>query len=672
MRRLFDAVLVAAVVLSLGSGCDQSESPGAQVSTDLDASQSGDFFAFPFPSDLRLSGDGTPDLSGYPIAARGDLLAPLVVAAERRRGFSTIPVVYFRFSESLGPRDHGVTIPARPESEILLIDIDQRSEDRGRLIDVVSETFFHDGVENSLLAIAPVPGLVLNANRKYAVVVTTEVRAADGVRILRDGQLAKMARQSSGPQQSGTASSLYQPMWQTLDRIGIARNRVAAATVFTTGDVVEDLAKLTELVRSEQHPTIENIAVDADDGASHSRFCELRATIRLPQYQVGEAPFTEGGNIDVTGASERGAEAVEVVITIPRTPMPVGGYPLMLYFHGSGGSPSQLVDRGKRTPGLAPPVGTGPAHVVAEHGIAAAASALPLSPGRLPGAADTEYINVANLAAFVGTFHQGAIEQRLLLDALLDLELAPDVLAPCALGIDPSGPPIRFNAGRVVASGQSMGGVYANMVGAVDPRIRALVPTGAGGLWHSMLLTTRAIDNPRELLAALLDTSPDRLSFLHPALGLLALAWEPAEPIAYMPRISSRPLAEHPSRPIYQPVGYNDEYFAPHIFDATVLAYGNQLAGDVLWSGTQRGLKLVGNDTVAPLPVHSNRKGPAGQPVTGVAVQYASDGLYDSHYIATQLDAVKYQYGCFFSSFLQTGTATLPAPAALGTPCPGL
>jgi hypothetical protein len=31
---------------------------------------------------------------------------------------------------------------------------------------------------------------------------------------------------------------------------------------------------------------------------------------------------------------------------------------------------------------------------------------------------------------------------------------------------------------------------------------------------------------------------------------------------------------------------------------------------------------------------------------------------------------VKYQYGCFLSTFLQKGMATVPAPAALGTPCP--
>lgn len=51
-------------------------------------------------------------------------------------------------------------------------------------------------------------------------------------------------------------------------------------------------------------------------------------------------------------------------------------------------------------------------------------------------------------------------------------------------------------------------------------------------------------------------------------------------------------------------------------------------------------------------------------------VQYHGDGIYDPHAIYSQLDAVKYQYGCFLSTMLATGTATVPAPAPLGTPCP--
>jgi hypothetical protein len=51
-------------------------------------------------------------------------------------------------------------------------------------------------------------------------------------------------------------------------------------------------------------------------------------------------------------------------------------------------------------------------------------------------------------------------------------------------------------------------------------------------------------------------------------------------------------------------------------------------------------------------------------------VAYEGDGIGDPHVICAQLDAVKYQYGCFHSSFTRTGQATIPAPAPLGTPGP--
>ena len=60
-----------------------------------------------------------------------------------------------------------------------------------------------------------------------------------------------------------------------------------------------------------------------------------------------------------------------------------------------------------------------------------------------------------------------------------------------------------------------------------------------------------------------------------------------------------------------------------------------------------------------------------GAPYTGVVVQYHEDNLDpDGHDIYKQLDAVKYQYGCFFESFLKTGKAVVPDVAPLGTPCP--
>jgi len=662
------------LALAALAACGPSQEPrGARPFFELVAATSGHghFFDFPFPSDLRLDADGSPKMDGYPANARGGLLNPLVAVASARHGFSTIPTAYFRFSEELTPRRVDTVIAAAADADVLLLDVDPSSSERGTLYPTVASTQANDEAWSPgfVLAIAPYPGVVLAPNRLYAVVVTTDVRAADGRPVERARDIERMSR--GLPPTGATANEIkahYMPLWATLDDLGIARERVAVASLFTTGDVVADLAGLANRVQTSYDITLDELEVDPVDGASHQQFCEIRGTASIPQFQTGMPPFPERGRFELDGASVPIAQRYETVpftLTLPRTPMPAAGYPLMLYLHGSGGRSLDLVDRGKvgATEPAAP--GTGPAAVISGHGIAGFAAALPLGPERLPGAVEQEYLNFANLAAFPSTFHQGVLEQRLFVDALLELTIPADIATGCGLSADD----IHFDGSKLVASGQSMGGMYTNMVAATDARIGAIVPTGAGGFWHWMLLDTELIEGMDEILALLFDVDSGALDYTHPGLALLALAWEPAEPAVFMPRVAYRPLPDHPARAVYQPIGLGDRYFPTPIYDAAVLAYGNQLAGDEVWSSTRKSLGVVGDAETADYPLSANRSSADGSPYTGVAVQFADDGIMNGHYIAVQRDEVKYQYGCFFATYL-VGNPTVPAPAPLGTPCP--
>ena len=226
----------------------------------------------------------------------------------------------------------------------------------------------------------------------------------------------------------------------------------------------------------------------------------------------------------------------------------------------------------------------------------------------------------------------------------------------------------KFDESKLVAPGQSMGGMYTNLIGAVEPRLGALVPTGAGGFWNLMILDTSLVPGAREILAALFQANAAELRFLHPAMSLIAMGWEIAEPMASMARLARRPLPGFPVRHVYEPVGQGDLYFPTRVFDAAALAYGNQQAGEALWPSMQDALATDGLDGVAAYPVAAN-VGAGAAAHTGVVVQLAGDGIADPHYVFRQLDAVKHQYGCFFATFLATGRATVVAPAALGTPC---
>jgi hypothetical protein len=152
---------------------------------------------------------------------------------------------------------------------------------------------------------------------------------------------------------------------------------------------------------------------------------------------------------------------------------------------------------------------------------------------------------------------------------------------------------------------------------------------------------------------------------------VVQMALGPVDPILSMPRLGQSPLPGNPARSVYEPHGLGDSYFPTDVQNAVALAYRNTEAGEIHWATMQDTLSLAGDQGIVPYPVNNNRRSASGAPYTGVVVQYLGDGIYDPHALYSQLDAVKYQYGCFLETMFKTGVATVPAPAPYGTPCSG-
>jgi hypothetical protein len=632
-----------AIAIVLAACAD--DSPGNSVAFELDATLAGDtFWAMPFPSDLRLTPDGRPDLAGFPNRRALPVVSDLLSVARERSGFPVMPIAWFQFTAEAPVHSlDAVTDTA------LIIDIDPASPEQGRTFPVVAQTLVTDDYGEHLVAVAPRPGIVLRAQTRYATVLRSAFAPGASV----PDAFAQLAggKTPSGPR-GAAAAALYAPLWPVLAQAGI--DDALVATVFTTGDEVSVLRARSEAIRAAHDATIANVHLDA---TSHAGFCSLTADVTFPQFQVGAAPFQTDGRFVLDDAGvpiQQGTQTVPLAITLPLTAMPTAGYPLWQYFHGSGGLSRDLIDEGPSltSDGL-PVAGEGPGAVVARRGIAAASAALPVNGERLPNAGSYDYLNINNLAAFPYTFQQGVFEQRLLLDALLELEL-PDC----------NGGTAHFDPASLVAGGHSMGGMYANMIGAIEPRFGALTPFGAGGFWNMMILDTAIIPGARSLLGGVLGVDSEQLTFAHPALALIELGWEIADPINSMARLTRRPLPGLPARHVYQPIGLDDKYFPNQIFDAAALAYGNEQAGELVWPGTQDALRIDGMDGLLGYPVTANRT------TTSVVVQYRDGGIVDAHQIYRQLDEVKFQYGCFLASYLRDGVPTVPAPAALSAPCP--
>ena len=652
---------------------------GTAVVFDLDADL-GDparFYDLPYPSDLRLDEAGRPMLDGFPFPRANGIIVPVWEAAARRRGFPAVGAAYFRFEAALAPRDPRAPIAASPDAPVLIVDVDPSSPERGRLFPAIADVLEEDPYTPAhVLVTAPFPGIVLSPNRLYAVVIRRSLGDATGAPLGVPEEVATLRGGGSPPGERGVAMrELLAPVWPTLDAIAVPRGDVAAVTAFTTGDVVAEMAELASAV-AERHPVeIEGLAIDPDDGALHERFCELHGFVRFPQFQRGEPPFDQDGLFE-TGADglpilQREEEA-PVTITLPRTPMPSEGYPVAIYFHGSGGLSTQVVDRGRvDAAGGTPARGEGPAHVLAAHGLATVASALPLNPQRLADAGSREYLNFLNLGAYPDTFRQTTIEQRLLIDAVSRLRLDPAVVEGCAGPTPPAGESqLRLDVSRTVALGQSLGAQVVNMAGATDARIGAAVPTGSGGLWSLVVLEAELVSGiPLDgVVPALLGTTA-RVDSLHPGLQLVQTAFEPADPVVYAARLAQDPLPGHPTRSVFIAAGLDDPGFSNRIYAAMSLASGTEQAGDVLSPEFPEALSLGGLGGLAAYPAAENVVSAAGVPYTGVVAQYESDGILDSHHIFAQRDEVKHQYGCFFATYVAGGRAVVPAPAPLGTSC---
>ena len=707
LRRALLALLVALPLPAvLAAGCASNSSSGgtAPVTTadgtvvafDLasDFASPDAFYNFPYPSDLRLGTNGGPIGASFPNPKNNALLKPVQKIIDEHKGFPLVPAAYFTFSAPMAERDENVAIAAEADSPVLLIDVDPSSPTRGQLIPTVATVLPTDRyVPDNVLAVSARPGFILEGHRQYAFVVRTSLNDAEGKALATPPPLQALLDGSSpGGDRGAAALANYAPLASTLkDVLHIPTTDIAAATVFTTGDVVSDLSSLGDKLLAKYDLTVEGLTLDTVESTKNERVCILQGSVMFPQFQRGTPPYDTDG-LFVTGADglpvEQRLERAPVVISFPKQAMPADGFPLTLYFHGSGGVSRALIDRGPWKPmdqstcaehdkGDWEKVlgcfttGEGPAWVYAPEGIAMAGTALNTNPERLLGASAYAYANVNNLAAVRDTFRQGVLEQRLFLESLGKLRVPASLLAQCSgISLPAGATEYRFKDAPISVQGQSMGGMYTNMFGATEPKVGAVVPTGAGGYWSYMFMRTTVFGNTRGLISFILDAD-GKLSYMHPAMHAIETAIESADPIVFTPRLARKPLVGHPVRSIYAPAGKNDSYFPMAVFDAMAIAYGTPEAGSLVWPEMQAGLKLASLDGLRSYPLVENlTSSTSSTKYTGAIVQYEGDGVFDPHALYSQLPAVKHQSRCFHSSFHKAQKPVVVAPGGVSDSCP--
>jgi hypothetical protein len=469
----------------------------------------------------------------------------------------------------------------------------------------------------------------------------------------------------------------YQAALAALSALKIDASEVAGLAAFTTGSPTDEMAKVVAAMLA----SVPAPSAPFAPNEVFPTFCVYSTTITMPDYQQGTPPYTNTGGawaFDANGQPVlQGQDESNLVVTVPRAPMPAAGYPVVEFIRTGAGGDRPLVDRGTQATNGGPPItpGTGPAMYFADAGWAGASVDGPLGGLRNTTNENEDFtiFNVFNGAALRDNIRESAAELVLFAHVLATLQVdASD--CPGATGATPA----KFDPTKMALMGHSMGSTISPLAFAEEPTLRALILSGAGSSWIENIVYKQQPLDVRATFKTLLGyLSLERdLTEFDPVVTLFQWAEEPADPLVYDARILREPGSGGP-RAVLMEQGIVDHYIMPPIANATSLSLGLDLAGTPLDATTpeiaslpslESELAYSGRAQIA-LPASANFAGGGGAKTTAVVLQHPSDGIEDGHEVVFQTDPPKREYRCFLQSLAATGTAVVPQPGDVLGPC---
>lgn len=608
------------------------------------------FFDLPWPNDVRRTSGGTIDVSGFPNSRRNTFVGRYVEAMTARLdGYGTNGAVYFRFSRSVDPD----SLPQRPESSlqdgtsVFLLDVDPDSPDRGARHAVVLH--YQDCPTRywsaHTVALRPVYGDPLASDRTYAAVVTRAVRPANGGTFSRDADFEALV-EGGGGARVDAARGVYADALDVIEDSGVALADVLAVAVFTTQDAIgETLSIRNWMVEEYPAPELDDRTLTVDRSSA-----ELTEVSGLygpsPIFQEGVLPYAnaeDGGAIEVDDAgipTVHGEFDARFSLIIPQTPMPEGGYPIVLYAHGTGGDYRSHRRVGDLLAGVGyASMGVDQIH----HG---ARNPTSIDPSIL-------FFNIPNPAAARDNNRQSA------LDVVQQARLVPNLQIPAEL-LGRSGDPVRFDGSRIYFMGHSQGGLNGPLYLAIDDSARGAVLSAASAvITPSLREKLEPIAIP-DIVRALLALPGGRweeafemegFTVEHPIATLLQTWLEASDGSNYAHLIFETPQDGFMPTSVLMTEGLLDAYSPPASIEALAGAMYVPQVDPVHQRVPALVLRGTGSFTA---PVTANVSG--GLATAGL-LQFPEDG----HFAVFRNPATQAQIIGFFASFADGGPGTIPA-----------
>lgn len=670
-------MVLLALLLTL-AGCKHS----VEMTFNLEGGDG--FYANGFPTDLRVTHDGHVDFTGFPRLNHVLTRRYVDTTARQIRGYSLSMPVYLPFTNAfdmarLSTRD---TDYLADDAPVQLVNIDPDSAGYGQRLPIsVSQTWQSDRYRpNHLLQILPTLGLNLLPDTTYAVLVNDRMPVLSGGELQQHPLLAGLLGDALEKDGAATgalqrAHAVFAPLRNYLSAQGIDPASIVGATVWTTGDPTAPMFAAAAALANGPAPHVHSLRASA----ATADYCIVSGSIDMPGFQQGMLPYafpSHGGDMVWTNSGAPQVQYIRtapLVITLPRQSMPAGGFPLLLYNHGTGGVAAEVYERGAVNASGVQDSEGGPARIAAARGWASMGGHL--GSEHLAGQGDLDgYVayNFFNPVAWRGNLQQMALERVLLRRALNQLQLDPS-LCPAAAGADNS--PLRFNPSLHALMGQSLGSYIGGIQAAIDPDpYQGLILSGAGGSWIEFVFgPTDPVPLQQVVETLALQFTPiEHLDRFHPILMLAEMLVGGANNILYTDQLLRRPAKTPPHVLVIE--GHQDHQVPENIQRPLLLSLGVEPVGDdvgstrretVFWYLEEQGAQhwsypVTDNVIVAG---HGSR--------TAVVARYAPDTLsgLDGHHVTFQLDAPKHQYGCLLENLAQGRAPVIPPGGDVNDPC---
>ena len=636
--------------------------------------------AQPFPTDLRRSAQGRPDIGGFPAPAEGSpvqLLEDYAKAAQAQLdGWSIQPTIYVPFDAPLAKLVPDTT-PGAPKgaflplgadklvkpvdtvvaaSPYLLVNVTPASPEYGQFVPLaaaLSPAKRGQYLDANLLMAQPVWGHPLRPKTTYAFVVRRGFRDAAGGVLGRpvalaaalDAAMADAPGAAAKPAPTGDAAlltGLLAPLVQLLKdgKLAMPYKDIAAATVFTTGDPTRQLVAMADWVRVKAKTAAVTDWKRVKDEAEYTLYT---ASYIGPNFQQGKCPYDDGGGFafapDGTPLVQRD-EPLRVALVVPkdRRLETEAKLPIVLSAHGTGGSWMSFVNSS----------GVNIAKQLTATGTAVISIDQPMHGPRCdPPIKGTELdlktFNFLNLEAGLAGFRQSALDTVFLARMVREGKFqVPEAVAP-------NGVVVGFDPQRMAFIGHSQGGLSGALAAAVEPNLQAFVLSGAGAGISLTLLLRKDPADISKAVTAFANLDDGELTEFHPITSLIQMLADVTDPLAYGHLVFQRPKGVRPPH-VLLTEGLKDAQTPAATSEALAAALGLDVLAPVVHLNDAMKVRKT---KVLDGPVSLNLI--AGESaVTGVVSQWAAL----DHFVIFTSPVAGGLYTTFLSSALESGDAT--------------